>query len=64
MAPLEGCKNLVSLILDGNQLASLEGVGLKAMARLATLSARNNKITEIPDEVGRCELPRWATRWV
>ena len=48
---LAGCKTLVTLNLDANQLTSLEGAKLELMPRLTTLSARSNKIEEIPDEV-------------
>lgn len=56
VASLAGCTNLVSLTLDGNVLTQLDDAEFERKPRLALLSARNNKLSRLPPELGECGL--------
>jgi len=56
LAPLEKVNNLVTLIVDSNQLKTLDDFNVEGKERLVTLSARMNKITDAPESIYQCTL--------
>lgn len=49
---LAGCRSLVTLDVSKNKLAALPGPVFAALSNLTSLHAGDNKITELPPEVG------------
>ena len=56
LSPLSDCDNLVTLVVDGNALESLESLNLPGKQRLVTLSAKKNAIESVPGDLGKCQL--------
>ena len=56
LSALADCDNLVTLVVDGNALDSLESLNLQKKQRLVTLSAKKNGIKSVPADLGKCQL--------
>ena len=56
LSALADCDNLVTLVVDGNALDSLESLNLQKKQRLVTLSAKKNGIESVPADLGKCQL--------
>lgn len=50
--PLSGLTSLTSLLLDGNELESIDKLNYSGLARLETLSVSHNKLKSLPEEIG------------
>ena len=56
LSALGGNNDLVTLVVDGNALTSLDGLNLEAKQRLVTLSAKKNAVEEVPRVMGKCQM--------
>ena len=56
LSALESASELVTLVVDGNRLTSLDDLNVAGKQRLVTLSAKKNAIEEIPRELGKLQL--------
>lgn len=56
LAVLGSCTELVTLVVDGNHLTSLDDLNLEGKQRLVTLSAKKNFLEDVPPEMGKCAL--------
>jgi len=56
LAPLEKLTTLTTVTADDNALTSLDGINFAALPRISVLSFQNNKIVEIPEDIGKCAV--------
>ena len=53
---LAACNELVTLVLDDNELTTLDDLDVASKSRLVTLSAKKNAIERVPGNLGKCAL--------